>query len=103
VSDLARLNPRDLYDAPHMMGEAIHRIEAVIAAAAALQRWDDLEKAVDFLIECPQVILRWWDDHVQDGRPKVSQDRGILSSRAAQEQRRRRRCLGFARTVTSVT
>ena len=55
------------------MGETVHRIEAVIAAAAALERWDDLDKAVDFLIECQQVIVRWWDDHVAErGRPKAN-------------------------------
>ena len=65
MSDLTTLDPRDLYHAPHLMGETVHRIEKVIEAAAALQRWDDLDKAVDFLIECQQVIVGWWDDNVQ--------------------------------------
>jgi phage N-6-adenine-methyltransferase len=65
MSELTTLDPRDLYNAPHLMGETVHRIEKVIEAAAALERWDDLEKAVDFLIECQQVIVQWWDNHVQ--------------------------------------
>jgi phage N-6-adenine-methyltransferase len=70
MSDLTTLDPRDLYHKPHLMGETVHRIEKVIEAAAALRRWDDLEKAVDFLIECQQVIVGWWDDHVAErGRP----------------------------------
>jgi ParB family chromosome partitioning protein len=65
MSDLTNLDPRDLYQQPHLMGEAVHRIEKVIEAAAALERWDDLDKAIDILIECQGVILEWWDDHVQ--------------------------------------
>lgn len=76
MSELTTLNPHDLYRAPHLMGETVHRIEAVIATAAALQRWDDLEKAIDFLIECQQEIVRWWDDHVD--RP--GGDRTIVAS-----------------------
>jgi hypothetical protein len=47
------------------MAEAVRGLQAVIDAAAALQRWDDLGKAIDFLIECEQVIVCWWDDHVR--------------------------------------
>lgn len=72
VSDLTTLDPRDLYHMPHLMAPTVHRIEKVIEAAAALQRWDDLEKAVDFLIECQGVILGWWDDHVRPNGVHVS-------------------------------
>jgi len=65
MSELTTVDPRELYHAPHLMGETVHRIEKVIEAAAALERWEDLEKAIDFLIECQQVIVQWWDDHVQ--------------------------------------
>jgi phage N-6-adenine-methyltransferase len=71
------------------MAETVHRIEAVIAAAAALERWEDLEKAVDFLIECQQVIVRWWDDHVRSaGKPGVivGSPATIMTAVAATEQ-----------------
>jgi hypothetical protein len=89
MSDLTTLDPRDLYSAPHLMGETVHRIEAVIAAAAALERWDDLDKAIDFLIECQKVILQWWRDNVREGgRPsgKPSQEREKLSLKDAQDR-----------------
>ena len=89
MSELTRLDPRDLYQQPHLMGETVHRIEKVIEAAAALQRWDDLEKAIEFLIECQQIIVRWWDDHVAErGRPKqnVVGLATIISVAEAEEQ-----------------
>ena len=58
MSELTTVDPRELYHAPHLMGETVHRIEKVIEAAAALERWEDLEKAIDFLIECQQVIVQ---------------------------------------------
>ena len=30
MSEITRLDPRDLYHAPHLMGETVHRIEKVI-------------------------------------------------------------------------
>jgi phage N-6-adenine-methyltransferase len=89
MSDLSTLDPRDLYNAPHLMGETVHRIEAVIAAAAALERWEDLDKAIDFLIECQKVILQWWRDNVREGgRPgdQPSRDPGKVSNREAQQR-----------------
>lgn len=77
MSDLTTLDPRDLYHAPHLMGETVHRIEKVIEAAAALQRWDDFEKAMDFLIECQEVILQWWHDRVRSQGGEKSRERGI--------------------------
>lgn len=70
MSDLTTLDPRDLYHAPHLMGPTVHRIEKVLEAAAALERWDDFDKAMDVLIDCQKVILQWWGDHVRgEGRP----------------------------------
>lgn len=85
MSDLTTLDPRDLYHAPHLMGETVHRIEKVIEAAAALRRWDDFEKAVDVLIECQQVILEWWRDHVRGaGGTPFSRVPGKMSNADAQ-------------------
>jgi phage N-6-adenine-methyltransferase len=86
MNELTTLDPRDLYHAPQLMAETVHRIEKVIEAAAALERWEDLEKAIDFLVECQKEILRWWKDHVQgEGRPskKLSRDPAIVSVEAA--------------------
>lgn len=85
MSDLTALDPRDLINQPHLMAPTIHRIEKVIEAAAALERWDELQKAIDFLIECQAVILAWWKANVPLGRPKVSQERGKLNNREAQD------------------
>lgn len=85
MNELSTLDPRDLYHAPHLMGETVRRVEKVIEAAAALGRWDDLEKAIDFLIECQQVILQWWDDNVRSQAGEKSRDQGI-SVQAAQER-----------------
>ena len=65
-------------------------------AAAALQRWDGLNRAVDFLIECQKVILQWWHDRVHaDGRPskELSHDRGTVSKKDAPAK------IGFSDTV----
>jgi phage N-6-adenine-methyltransferase len=84
MNELTTVDARELYHAPHLMGETVHRIEKVIEAAAALQRWDDLQKAIDFLIECQKVILRWWDDHVRQGGRYASHDHEKISNRDAQ-------------------
>jgi phage N-6-adenine-methyltransferase len=87
LSELSTLNPRDLYNAPHLMGETVHRIEAVIAAAAALERWDDLDKAIDFLIECQKVILHWWRDNVRGpGGDPSSRVPEKMANKEAQER-----------------
>jgi phage N-6-adenine-methyltransferase len=55
-----------------MLRSTVHSIEKVTETAAALDRWEDLKKAIDFLIECQQVILMWWDDHVlEPHRPSL--------------------------------
>ena len=47
------------------------------------ERWDDLDKAIDFLIECQQVILRWWDDHVQPaGQGRIVADHTTIFTAA---------------------
>lgn len=87
MSEITRIGLRDVYHQPHLMGETVHRIEKVIEAAAALQRWDDLEKAIDFLIECQQVILQWWKNHVRErGGGPSSRDPEKLSNKAAQDE-----------------
>jgi hypothetical protein len=85
-------------DAEALIADAMRKEQAKFAetvaklrteAAAALERWEDLDKAIDFLIGCQRVILQWWDDNVQEGgRPskKPSHDRKMISKRDAQKE-----------------
>jgi phage N-6-adenine-methyltransferase len=77
-------NALDLYHAPQAMRRTVDNIEKIVDTAAALQRWEDLERAIDFLIECQQVILWWWDDHVRgpggDRQSIVAPEETMLSA-----------------------
>lgn len=89
MGDVIVRDPLDLYHAPHLMRNTVRSIEKVVETAAALERWDDLQTAIDFLIECQQVIVMWWDDHVRpDGRPRktVAGDATVLSATTAARQ-----------------
>ena len=50
---------------PRMMKPAQNALRKIIATAAALQRWEELEKAVDVQIEHQQEFVAWWQDNVQ--------------------------------------
>jgi len=83
MNNLTTLDPRELYHQPHLMGETVIRIEKVIETAAALERWEELRIAIDFLIDCQATILNFWKDHVQQqggDRRSKSYERKILKA-----------------------
>jgi len=50
---------------PKTMKPTQNALRKIIATAAALQRWEELEKAVDVQIEHQQEFVAWWQDNVQ--------------------------------------
>jgi hypothetical protein len=72
MSDLATIAPRDLYHRPKMMAAALDVADHLAKTAALMQRWPEMERAVDALIERQTVIVDWWGDSVRRGRPSES-------------------------------
>jgi hypothetical protein len=67
MSDLARIPVRDLYQRPELMVEAVSVAEHMARAAAAMQRWPEMEQAVDAQIERQRLIVTWWGENVRPG------------------------------------
>lgn len=68
--DLARITGRDLYQQPAIMAAALDVADHLAKTAALMQRWPEMEQAVDALIERQTVIVHWWGDSVRRGRPE---------------------------------
>jgi len=41
-----------------------HALRQLANTAAALRRWEDMEKAIDILIQHQVEIVEWWNEHV---------------------------------------
>jgi phage N-6-adenine-methyltransferase len=57
---------------PERMRKAQAQADSMISAAASLERWDELEHAVDVKIAQQQEFVGWWDERVRAShRPKT--------------------------------
>jgi hypothetical protein len=65
MNELARIKPRDLLSHPDLIQPAILDAERIIELASLLHRWDEMEQAIDVLIERQQAAVAWWDQHVR--------------------------------------
>jgi hypothetical protein len=72
---------------PRMMKPAQNALRKIIATAAALQRWEELEKAVDVQIAHQKEFVGWWDDTVRAAhRPKTNTSVALVSVAEAEQQ-----------------
>jgi len=88
TSEMATLPPAGSIRAnPKAMKPTQNALRQIIAAAAALQRWEELEKAIDVQIEHQLEFCSWWLRNVQ--RPKGTVTSNVtdrISADSAHEQ-----------------
>jgi hypothetical protein len=95
VNNLATIAPRDLFARPELIRPALAVAADLAAVAAKLQRWPEMEQAVDVLIERQQAIIDWWAFQVRGGgRPSETISRAMTVSEAE-------RIIGLNRTQVS--
>jgi hypothetical protein len=66
MGELATLSPASAIRVnPRLAKPILRKLDKIIEIAAALQRWREMEEAIDFLIDCQREIVGWWDEHVR--------------------------------------
>jgi len=74
----------DLRIAPTKARQAVDEARRIISIAARMNRWREMEAAIDALIRYQQQIVEWWDDHVPVGKPNRAP--GFLSAAEAEQR-----------------
>lgn len=84
IPDLASITTAELNRHPGLIADAIDVAQQLARTAALMQRWPEMERAIDALIERQKLIVSWWVESVRPAGP----DRGERTSFTAVEAER---------------
>jgi hypothetical protein len=72
---------------PELMKPIQNALRKIIATAAALERWQEVEQATDALIEYQKEFVAWWQAEVdRPGNPQLLQSTATIEVREATRQ-----------------
>src|SRR5215510_6312844 len=86
--NIVPLQPTSVIQAnPQIAKPLLQQAQKIAEVAAALGRWEEMEQAIDFIIECQREIVGWWDDHVHHGGDRRSSSQGTGNLKIADAQK----------------